>query len=102
MVHYQLMGNLGGGWDLWNAVEYVSKQHQGDNETGLDLPPYATWSARVSKKILASELFFKVDNLLDRRFARTFDSQPVFPYETSRNPQPGRTFSVGISISFSD
>lgn len=101
MADYQLTWGPSPSLALTNGVRYVSKQYQGDNQTGLDLPCYATWNARVSKKILAAEFHLAVENILNRRYARSFDNDPV-TFAASRNPQPDRTFWTGVTIGFSN
>ena len=101
MIHYRAWWKPGNKWEVLNTVQYGSKQYYLNGEQGLDLPAYATWSARVSKRILAADLYFSVDNILDRRYALTFDADPV-TWATSRNPQAGRSYRVGATIEFQD
>lgn len=86
-------------WGVTNTVRYTSRQYEKADRQGLDLPPYAVWNARVTKHILAADLYVAVDNILNRRYAMTFDAAPL-TWETSRNPHPGRTFWLGASLSF--
>ena len=99
---YQAAWRPGNEWELSSAVRYVSRQFQKDDQRGLDLPTFAVWGARLSKKILAAEFYVACDNILNRRYALTFDAESTFPFSTTRNPQPGRTFWMGTTIRFAD
>jgi outer membrane receptor protein involved in Fe transport len=101
LVNYRAWWRPGGNFELLNTLQYGSKQFYGNGEQGLDLPPYALWNARLSKRVLSMDIYFAVDNILERRYALTFDGDPV-TWATSRNPQPGRTFRVGATITFQD
>lgn len=101
VAYYQVAGQFGDAWEWANTLLYRSGQFERDDEKGLTLPPFAVWNTRLSKRLLASELFVAVDNILDRRYAETFDNDPL-TFQTSRNPQPGRRVSVGVSVEFQD
>ena len=100
-IYYRLDWRPGQGWEVTNTVRYLSKQFQFDGERGQALPAHALWDARIAKSILAAEIYFGLENILDRRYAETFDWDPATG-GTSRNPHPGRTYSVGASMRFQD
>lgn len=101
MAHYRLTWAAGRGWSLTNAVQYVHRQFQFDGEKGGRLPSYTLWNARLSKRILSSELYLGVDNITDKRYAESFGFHPV-TFATTLLPQPGRTIWGGITVRFID
>jgi len=101
MVHCRVWWTPGGRFEWLNTVQYTSKQFYEDGDQGVVLAPYALWGTKVSKRILAAELYFSIDNILDRHYAMTCDEDwSTWPAVVTRNPQPGRTFRVGMSIAF--
>jgi outer membrane receptor protein involved in Fe transport len=95
-------------WDvtLTNYVQYVSKVYQLADRGGAVLPSYAVWNARLSKAIryraiTGSEVYVGVNNILDRRYAESFDADPNNFSNVTFNPQPPRTYYVGATLRFS-
>ncbi|MFN0117134.1 MAG: TonB-dependent receptor plug domain-containing protein [Elusimicrobiota bacterium] len=85
------------GLHLFNSVRYVSKQFRGNNRSGGKLPPFATWNTRLSQDCRFGQLYFGVNNILNRRYAEAFDSDPI-SFATTLTPQPDRTYYGGIQI----
>ncbi|MDA8130773.1 MAG: TonB-dependent receptor [Elusimicrobia bacterium] len=69
----------------------VSEQYTGRGRSGLRLPEYWVFGLRGAREIGGLEFWAAADNLLDRHYATTAD---VF---NGWYPQPGRTFSAGLS-----
>lgn len=69
----------------------VSEQYTGRGRTGLRLPEYWTFGLKAARSLGGLEFWASADNLLDRHYATTAD---VF---NGWYPQPGRTFSAGLS-----
>lgn len=95
MANHRLTVNMRAGWSLINVVQYVHKQYSQDGEQGVKLPSYGLWDVRLTKKILAAEAFFAVNNLTDKRYAETVTFGNL-------SPPPARNFSGGLTIRFTD
>lgn len=82
-----------------NTVQYVTEQFSSPNNAGIELPTYAVWNARLSKRFRFGEIFGGVDNVTDRRYAESFDFDPNTFVETL-SPMPPRTYRAGVTIEF--
>ncbi len=71
------------------TARFTSRCFAGNGETGTRLPSYWVWDARLSKRIHEAELYFRLENIADRRYV-----------ELNGYPLPGRTFWGGLSIRF--
>jgi vitamin B12 transporter len=101
LVNYELTWRFRPAWRITNAVRYVHRQYQSDGETGLVLPGHTVWSARLTRRVLAAEVYFAADNIANARYAEGFGFHPV-SFATTYLPQPRRTFWGGITIRFRD
>ncbi len=101
LANFQLSWQAKNNWTITNALQYVHKQHQKDGEKGIELPSYALWNVHISKKILGADLFFQAKNITNKRYAESFGLHPV-TYATTWQPQPGRTYSGGVTVRFLD
>ncbi|MFA5976218.1 MAG: TonB-dependent receptor, partial [Elusimicrobiota bacterium] len=75
-------------------VHYVYKQWSAIGETGVEIPDYVVANIKATKKIGWLDLFVACSNLLDRHYAENADSFNGY------FPQPGRTFSGGVTVHF--
>ncbi|MBI4396655.1 MAG: TonB-dependent receptor [Elusimicrobia bacterium] len=100
-AHYRFTWTSSGGWNITNTLRYVHKQFQLDGENGLKLPSMTLWDIRFTKRILAADLYFALDDVTNKRYADAFGSDPA-TFATTRLPLPGRTFRGGITIRFVD
>jgi outer membrane receptor protein involved in Fe transport len=83
-------------WQTQTTLDllYVFKQWTNIGETGVEIPDYLVANLKLSKKIGWAEVFVACNNLLDRHYAETADAFEGF------FPQPGRTYSGGMTIRF--
>ena len=84
-----------------NFVQYVSEQSRFNSFLMVKeiLPSYAVWNARISQPVKTLEIFVGVNNILDRRYAESFDSDPA-TFTTTLVPQPDRTYMAGLNMTF--
>lgn len=87
------------GFEVSNTVQYVARQYQSNGNQGEKLPSYGLWHARVTKKWGFGEVFLGVDNITNKRYAESFDSDPN-TWATTFNPAPDRTYRGGVKITF--
>lgn len=72
----------------------AAEQYSGRGRTGKRLPEYWAFGARLSRAFGPAEAWAGAENLLDRHYAETADSVNGW------YPQPGRTFSAGLTVRF--
>ncbi len=82
-----------------NLVRYVGKQYSSEDRKGTLLPSYAVWNARVAMKFKIGEIFAGVNNILDRRYAESFDFDPI-TFATTLSPMPVRNCYAGVMVRF--
>jgi outer membrane receptor protein involved in Fe transport len=76
------------------TVQYVDHEWTDIGETGVEIPSYTVAGLKASKKFGWIEIFFACDNLFDRHYAEAADAVNGY------FPQPGRTYSGGVTMRF--
>ncbi len=97
-ANVDLTWDLSKKWSLTNRVRYVGKRFQFDEEKGAVLPSFEVWDVRVTRRILAAELYFGVENAANRRYVEGLGNGPSSAFM----PQPRRMFVGGINVRFVD
>jgi outer membrane receptor protein involved in Fe transport len=95
LANQEILWHASRGWTWSNTLRYVHRQFSTDGEKGAKLPSFTLWGLRVTKRILAADLFFAVDNLTDKHYTESFGFHGYVP-------QPGRTYAAGLTIRFDD
>lgn len=83
--------------EILNTLQFVSRQFNGINESDLKLPSYMVWNVRLTQRILDGEIFLGVRNITEERYTTNGFSNI---FGTGINPQPGRTYELGLSVKF--
>ncbi|MBI5554862.1 MAG: TonB-dependent receptor [Elusimicrobia bacterium] len=76
--------------------QWLSASFEQDGERGARIPAASIWNVKLNKKVNAAVLFFKTENIFNKRYARLTDGFGKF------YPLPGRTFWFGLNLYFSD
>ena len=71
------------------SARFTGRRFAGNGETGTRLTSYWIWDGRISRRFREAELYFRVEDIADRRYVE-FDGYPL----------PGRTFWGGLSMRF--
>ncbi len=92
-ANYRLLWDAPGKLEVTNTVQYVSRQFGSDNQTGVVLPPYATWNIRLERPVGPASLYAGIDNITSRLYANSITfGVPL--------PQPTRVYYGGVKVRF--
>lgn len=82
------------GFELSGDARGATAQYTGRGRTGLRLREYWVFGLKLARAFGPAEAWAGVENLLDRHYAGTADAFNGW------FPQPGRTYSAGLRLSF--
>lgn len=92
----EVIATFQNGWSARNLLRYVHKQYEMDGDKGKKLPSFTLWDLGLTKRILSMDLTFAVENITDKHYTESIT------YDHNYVPLPGRTYRVGVSMSFLD
>jgi len=95
----RLTNYIGPIMSLSNEIRYQSEQFELDGRAGLRIPSSTIWNIRYQLKILATDFYFEVENVDQRRYADTLANAQG---TTVLAPQPERTYFAGFSMKFTN
>jgi len=81
------------GLTFTTRMQNIHNQFDKAGGNGIKIPSYTLWNLKLSQKILQAEIYFAINNLMNKHVTDSLTGSMF-------NPLPGRTMRGGLSIRF--